>query len=133
LQANVWKGRFNRCWLISMFIQHSLLSIEGVKIPSVDELMSSNPNLTIAEAINLQRKLYGAEVDWESRKIFVRFKGKRYNITDIVISLVNTHSFGDAIDELGADTRGFNFLGAVKEAQKEIISKIVKGELQPEE
>jgi len=116
---------------MGMLIQRILLSLEGVKIPSIEEILSSNPKLTVADAINIQRDIYGAEVDWEAYKITVRFHGERYDITEILIKIVNENSYGDVIDELGMDTRGFNFSSAVRAAQKEIISKIVSGTMTP--
>lgn len=116
---------------MGMFIQHTLLFIEGIKIPSVEEILNSSPELTVADAINLQRDIYGAEIDWDSLRIIVRFRGKRYDITEALIKIVNENSYGETIDELGMDTRGFNFLGAIREAQRKIISKIVSGEMAP--
>ncbi|MEM1657864.1 MAG: hypothetical protein QXK94_02390 [Candidatus Jordarchaeales archaeon] len=126
-----WKGRFNRCWLVGMFVQQTLLSIEGVKIPSVEEILHSNPEMTVADAINMRRELYGVKVDWEKRRLIVHFKGKYYDVTDLLIDIVNENSYGERVDELGMDTCGFDFCSAVKEAQKKIILKIVTGEMTP--
>jgi len=117
---------------MGMLIQRILLSIEGVRILSVEEILNSNPELTVADAINIQRDIYGAEVDWEARKIVVRFQGERYDITELLIKIVDENSYGDIIDELGMDTCGFDFLSAVRAVQREIISKIVSGLMNPE-
>lgn len=125
----VWAGRFNRCWLLAMFVQHTLLAREGITVPSPQEMMRMNPGISIAEAINLQRQEYGAEVDWEKQTIIVRYKSRRYDITELIIEIVNECTYGDIIDELSVDTKGFDFTSAVGRAQKNIISKIVNGKL----
>ncbi|MHA1579179.1 MAG: hypothetical protein ACTSUQ_06090 [Candidatus Freyarchaeota archaeon] len=132
-RSRVWPGRFNRCWLLGMFVQRLLLAKEGVRIPTPEELMKLNPDLNVAEAINLQRKTYGAEVNWEEQTIIVRYKSKRYNITKQIIKIVNECTFGDRIDELSVDTRGFDFNSAAGYAYKHIVSKIMAGLLEPEE
>ncbi len=131
-KSRVWAGRFNRCWLLGMFVQHSLLAKEGVNIPSPEEIMQLNPGIDIVEAINLQRQIYGAEVDWERQKIIVRYQSKRYDVTKLIIEIVNECTYGDLIDELSIDTKGFDFKTASGCAQENIISKIVSGELPSE-
>jgi hypothetical protein len=131
-RPRVWAGRFNRCWLLAMFVQHSLLAKEGIKVPSPLELMQLHPGIDIVEAINLQRQIYGADVDWENQTIIVRYKDKRYNITSLVIDIVNEFTYGNLVDELSIDTKGFDFKSAARCAQENIISKIVSGELPPE-
>lgn len=131
-RPRVWAGRFNRCWLLGMFVQHSLLAKEGINIPSPVEIMMSNPGINIVEAINLQRQMYGAEVDWENQTIIVRYKEKRYDITKLIIEIVNEFTYGDRVNELSIDTKGFDFKSAAGRAQENIISKIVSGELPPE-
>ncbi|MFB0560873.1 MAG: hypothetical protein ACETWM_06650 [Candidatus Lokiarchaeia archaeon] len=131
-RPRVWAGRFNRCWLLGMFVQHSLLAKEGVNIPSPIEIMMSKPDIDIVEAINLQRQIYGAEVDWENQTIIVRYKSKRYNVTKQIIEIVNQFTYGNRVDELSIDTKGFDFKSAASCAQENIISKIVSGELPPE-
>jgi len=116
-----------------MFVQRSLLAKEGVRILTPEELMELNPDLNVAEAINLQRKIYGAEVNWEEQTIIVRYKSKRYNITKQIIKIVNECTFGDRVDELSVDTRGFDFNSATGYAYKNIVSKIIAGLLEPEE
>lgn len=130
-KPRVWSGRFNRCWLLAMFVQHSLLAKEGINVPSPEEMMKSNPGMDIVEAINLQRQMYGAEVDWEKQTIIVRYKSKKYNITELIIEIVDTCTFGNMVDELSIDTRGFDFRNATFYANENIISKIVKGKLAP--
>lgn len=131
-RPRVWAGRFNRCWLLGMFVQHSLLAKEGIKVPSPPEMMELCPGIDIVEAINLQRTIYGAEVDWERQTIIVRYKDKRYNITRLIIDIVNEFTYGDRIDEISIDTKGFDFKSAASCAQENIIEKIVSGELPPE-
>lgn len=130
-RPRVWSGRFNRCWLLGMFVQHSLLAREGINVPSPEEVMRSNPGIDIVEAINLQRQMYGAEVDWEKQIIIVRYKSKKYNITKLIIEIVNVCTFGNMIDELSIDTKGFDFKNATFYANENIISKIVEGKLAP--
>jgi hypothetical protein len=132
-RRKVWSARFNRCWLLGMFVQHSLLAKEGISIPSPEQMMKSNPGIDIVEAINLQRQMYGAEVDWEEQKIIVRYKSKKYNITNMIIEIVNVCTFGNMIDELSIDTKGFDFKNATFYANENIISKIVDGQLTPED
>jgi hypothetical protein len=116
-----------------MFVQHSLLAKEGINVPTPEEMMRSNPNIDVVEAINLQRQMYGAEVDWENQTIFVRYRSKKYNITNQIIEIVNICTFGNMIDELSIDTKGFDFKNATFYANENIISKIVDGKLAPED
>ncbi|WXG40093.1 MAG: hypothetical protein WED07_04600 [Candidatus Freyarchaeum deiterrae] len=133
LRPKVWSARFNRCWLLGMFVQHSLLRKEGISVPSPEQMMKSNPSIDIVEAINLQRQMYGAEVDWENQTIIVRYKSKKYDITKKIIEIVNVCTFGNMIDELSIDTKGFDFKNATFYANENIIAKIVDGTLAPDE
>lgn len=96
-------------------------------------MMKSNPSIDIVEAINLQRQMYGAEVDWENQTIIVRYKSKKYDITKKIIEIVNVCTFGNMIDELSIDTKGFDFKNATFYANENIIAKIVDGTLAPDE
>ncbi len=119
-------------WLLAMRIQHTLFDLEKKRIPSIDELSHLHPGLTPGEIINLQREKWGAEVDWDKRTLSVRFKDKKFDITQEIEEVVQNHLRGTPANRIAMDTRGFDFEAAMQEAYEKIVLKIVKGLMSPE-
>jgi len=119
-------------WLLSMRIQHTLLELENKTMPSIDELSSLHPELSPGEIINLQREKWGAEVDWNKRTLTVRFKDRKFDITEELEEIVKNHLRGAPASRIAMDTHGFDFEAAMREAYEKIILKIVKGQIEPE-
>ncbi len=113
-------------WLLGQFIQNYLLKIEGIRKLKVEELKVHYPELNIGELINKQRELYGVYFDWDSLECYVKYKGKKYNITDEIIEIVIKNTDKDFLNNIGVDTRGFDIITAFKEATNTIISRIIK-------
>jgi hypothetical protein len=103
------------CWLIGTFVQHLLTRIEGTKMKTMDELRREDPSLSIADSINLHRDLYGPRMEWEDRKVYVRFKDEEYDISEDAEKIAEKW-----ID----DEDGFQMVHAFNEAVDIIIAKI---------
>lgn len=82
---------------------------------SMELLRKENPGLSIADSINLHREIYGPRMEWDDRKVYVRYMRQEFEIS------------GDAekiamkwID----DKEGFNMVQAFNEAVETILPKI---------
>ncbi|MFX0096361.1 MAG: hypothetical protein ACFE7E_01215 [Candidatus Hodarchaeota archaeon] len=100
-------------------------------MPSIDELSRRHPELSPGEIINLQREKWGSEVDWDKRTLTVRFKDRKFDITEEIEEIVKKHLRGAPANRVAMDTQGFDFEAAMVEAHEKIILKIVKGQIEP--
>ncbi|WXG43988.1 MAG: hypothetical protein WED04_08155 [Promethearchaeati archaeon SRVP18_Atabeyarchaeia-1] len=103
------------CWLIGTFVQHLLMRIEGTSMKTMDDLRSEDPSLSIADSINLHRDLYGPGVDWDNRKVYVRYKDEQYDISDDAEKIA---------EKWITYEEGFQMVYAFNEAVDTIITKI---------
>jgi hypothetical protein len=103
------------CWLIGTFVQHLLMRIEGIRMKSMDELRMEDPTLSIADSINLHRDLYGPKMDWDNRKVYVRYKDTEYDISE---------ESGKIAEKWITYEEGFQMVYAFNEAVETIIAKI---------
>ena len=117
-------------YLLGQYIQNCLLYKEGIKKPEVEELSRQFPQLELGELINKQQDLFGVIFNWKTSKIFVRYKGKEYDITDKVLKIVRKYIDSEWINNIGFDTRGFNVNEAFQEATSKIINKIINEEIE---
>jgi hypothetical protein len=107
------------CWLIGTFVQHLLLRIEGTKMKTMDDLRMEDPTLSIADSINLHRDLYGPMMDWDNRKVLVRYKDEEYDISE---------EAGKIAEKWITSEEGFQMVYAFNEAVETIIVKIAGAE-----
>jgi hypothetical protein len=103
------------CWLIGIFVQHILLRIEGTRMKSMEQLRKENPELSIADSINLHREIYGPRMEWENRRVYVRYKQQEFDIAEDAERIAMKW-----ID----DREGFNIVHAFNEAVETILPKI---------
>ena len=81
---------------------------------TMDELRMEKPQLSIADSINLHRELYGPRMEWDDRKVYVRFREKEYDITGDAENIAVKH-IGD---------EGFNMVSAFNESFVTRVKKI---------
>lgn len=82
---------------------------------TMDDLRSEDPSLSIADSINLHRDLYGPGVDWDNRKVYVRYKDEQYDISDDAEKIA---------EKWITYEEGFQMVYAFNEAVDTIITKI---------
>lgn len=109
---------FRKCWFLAQFLQRTLYRKEGKDIPQTRDLLAKWPELTIAEAMNLKFEMYGAEIDWDNERIFVRFRGKKIEVTNEIMGIVKRLCSENWYDHIGFDTRGIDLNAALKEVEK---------------
>ncbi|MFX0113172.1 MAG: hypothetical protein ACFFB3_01355 [Candidatus Hodarchaeota archaeon] len=98
-------SQWNRhCWLAGSILQKKLLRLEGKVIPSPETLREKDPELNIAESIELAREATAPRL--VGRRVFVKFDGKWFDVTEKVEEAILT-SREDAswIANIGVDTR----------------------------
>jgi hypothetical protein len=103
------------CWLIGTFVQHLLMRVEGIRMKTMDDLRREDPSLSIADSINLHRDLYGPRMEWDDRKVYVRYKDEEYEISEDAEKIAEKW-----ID----DEQGFQMVNAFNEAVDRIITGI---------
>jgi hypothetical protein len=103
------------CWLIGIFVQKILIRVEGTRMKSTDELRRDNPMLSIADSINLHRELYGPRMEWDDRRVYVRYRGREFEIAEDAEQIAAKWS---------DDKEGFNMVRAFNEAVDIIVPKI---------
>jgi hypothetical protein len=103
------------CWLIGTFVQHLLMRIEGIRMKTMDDLRREDPGLSIADSINLHRDLYGPRMEWDNRKVYVRYKEVEYEISEDAEKIAEKW-----ID----DKEGFQMVHAFNETVDTIITRI---------
>ncbi|MHA1264111.1 MAG: hypothetical protein ACTSRS_02650 [Candidatus Helarchaeota archaeon] len=118
-------------WLLGQFIQHSLLYLQGIRIPEPPELRVRFPDKSPAELIDLHRDLYGCRFDWATGSLIVCYKDDRFEITTEAKKIVATTINPDRIACCSFDDRGFNFNQACGMAVDEIITCITSGKFKP--
>lgn len=118
-------------WLLGQFIQHSLLYLQGVRIPDPIELKDSFPDKNPAELIDIQREIYGCKFNWKTGSLVVCYKDDQFEISSEAKEIIAKTVSNNIVDLLGFDTRGFDFNRACSEAVENIIECIKKGQMQP--
>ncbi|MFX1298176.1 MAG: hypothetical protein ACFFD2_25400, partial [Promethearchaeota archaeon] len=68
-------------WLLGQFIQHSLLYLQGIRVPEPPELKIVYPNKNPADLINIQREIYGCKFNWETGALIVCYGDENFDIT----------------------------------------------------
>jgi hypothetical protein len=101
--------------LIGTFVQHILLRIEGTRMKSMEQLREENPGISIADSINLHREIYGPRMEWDDRKVFVRYMHQEFEIADDAERIATKW-----ID----DKDGFKMVQAFNDAVETILPKI---------
>lgn len=114
-------------WLLGQFIQHCLLSTQGIRVPGPPELKSIYPNKNPAELINIQRALYGCKFDWATGALIVSYGEKNFDITSEVQEIIANTVDGRITDYIAFDTRGFDFNQACNYAVTHVINQIQAG------
>jgi hypothetical protein len=92
-----------------------LTRIEGIKMKSMDDLRREDPSLSIADSINLHRDLYGPKMEWDNRKVYVRFKDEEFDISE---------DAGRIAEKWISNEEGFQMVPAFNESVETIITKI---------
>jgi hypothetical protein len=81
----------------------------------MEQLREENPELSIADSINLHREIYGPRMEWEDRKVYVRYLHQEFEISGDAEKIATKW-----ID----DKEGFNMVQAFNEAVETILPKI---------
>jgi hypothetical protein len=118
-------------WLLGQFIQHTLLSFQGVRIPDPPELKEFYPDKNPAELINIQRELYGCQFDWETGELIVKYDENLFDISVEASKIIAENVSGNVVDCFSFDDNGFNFYKASRQAVEDIINYIKNGEKKP--
>lgn len=82
---------------------------------SMEQLREENPGISIADSINLHREIYGPRMEWDDRKVFVRYMQQEFEIGDDAERIAMKW-----IDEKD----GFNMVQAFNEAVETILPRI---------
>jgi hypothetical protein len=82
---------------------------------SMESLREDNPGLSIADSINLHREIYGPRMEWDDRKVYVRYLQREFEISADAEKIATKW-----ID----DKEGFNMVQAFNEAVETILPKI---------
>lgn len=82
---------------------------------SMEQLREENPELSIADSINLHREIYGPRMEWDNRKVCVRYLQQEFEISGDAERIATKW-----IDE----KEGFNMVQAFNEAVETILPKI---------
>lgn len=122
---------FKYLWLLGQFIQHSLLYLQGVRVPEPPELKEQFPDKNPAELINLHREIYGCKFDWKTGALVVSYQESQFEVTAEAEKIVSRTINPDIIACCSFDDRGFDFNTACNEAVKDIIEVIKSGEMEP--
>ncbi|MHA1278105.1 MAG: hypothetical protein ACTSQI_12425 [Candidatus Helarchaeota archaeon] len=122
---------FRFVWLLGQFIQHSLLSHQGIRVPDPPELKSLYPNKTPTELINIQRELYGCKFNWNTGALVVSYGENNFDITLEAQEIVAKNVDGKITTYIAFDTHGFDFNRACLHAETEIINQIKNGQKVP--
>ncbi|MFX0092475.1 MAG: hypothetical protein ACFFBD_11995 [Candidatus Hodarchaeota archaeon] len=119
-------------WVIGSFVQQDLRELEGKRITS-PKYFQENENLPLLEAINRYNLIFCPDLDESSRKIYVSYKDKKYEIGQLVIDIIKEcwiggewESFGNRI---GADIRSVDIEKAYKLVASHIVQPILDGVL----
>ncbi|NVM31498.1 MAG: hypothetical protein HWN65_21850 [Candidatus Helarchaeota archaeon] len=118
-------------WLLGQFIQHSLLYLQGVRVPDPPELKERFPDKNPAQLIDIQREIYGCKFNWETGSLIVCYKDDLFEITSEAKEIVAANVTSDLAACCGFDDRGFDFNRACNKAVEKIIENITSGETQP--
>ena len=78
-------------------------------------LRKENPELSIADSINLHREMYGPRMEWDDRKVYVRYKDREYDISEEAEKIAEKW-----ID----DKEGFQMVQAFNDAVNMIVTGI---------
>ncbi|NVM54094.1 MAG: hypothetical protein HWN66_10375 [Candidatus Helarchaeota archaeon] len=130
-ETNLSHIYYKYLWLLGQFIQHSLLYLQGVRIPDPPELKKRFPKKNAAELINLHREMYGCKFNWKTGSLIVVYKDDQFEISSEVKEIVANNIKADFIACCGFDYRGFDFKKASSTATKKIIENITTGQLKP--
>lgn len=129
LLASEWS---KYAWVIGSFVQQDLKTIEGVKITS-PKYFQEKENLSLLKAVERYNRIFCPEVDFASRKIYVSYKDKRFEIGKLVIEIIKDcwiggewESFGNRI---GGDIRSIDVEKAYKLVAVRIVQPILDGKL----
>lgn len=82
---------------------------------SMEQLRKENPELSIADSINLHRELYGPRMEWENRRVYVRYKQQEFDIAEDAERIAMNWT---------DDREGFNIVQGFNEAVETILPKI---------
>jgi hypothetical protein len=118
-------------WLLGQFIQHSLLYLQGIRVPEPRELAFQYPRAHPGELINIQRELYGCQFDWATGTLIVRYKDIQFDVSVEAKEIVANNISNKMVDLLGFDDKGFDFNSASNDAIGKIIEKIRDGNKAP--
>lgn len=117
-------------WLLGQFIQHSLLYLQGIRVPEPPELAFAYPDKHPGELINIQREFYGCQFDWDTGTLIVGYKDDQFDVSVEAKDIIAKNVSNRLEDVLGFDDKGFDFNHACDEAI-EIIENIKNGSKSP--
>lgn len=104
LTGSVWD---RHCWLAGTILQKKLLRLERKDIPSPEKLREDNPDLSIAESIELARESTSARL--VKRRVFVSFDNKWFDVTnELEERILACRKEGSWIENVGVDTRALD-------------------------
>jgi hypothetical protein len=117
------------CWLAGSILQKKLLRLEGKAIPSPETLREEDPELSIAESIELARETTAPRL--VGRRVFVKFNEKWFDVTEKVEEAILT-SREDAswTENIGVDTRALK-VSELTKLISELATSIADGKELP--
>ena len=119
-------------WLLGQFIQHSLLYLQGIRVPEPRELAPQYPQANSpSELINIHRELYGCQFDWATGTLIVRYKDQKFDVSVEAKEIVANNISNKMADLIGFDDKGFDFNSACNIAIGKIIEMIRDGNIAP--
>lgn len=129
-EVNLPHVYYKYIWLLGQFIQHSLLYLQGVRIPDPPELKESFPDKSPAQLIDLQREMFGCKFNWETGSLIVCYKDDQFEISSEAKEIVAANVTSNRAACCGFDDRGFDFNRACNKAVEDIIENITNGQMQ---
>ncbi|MHA2231698.1 MAG: hypothetical protein ACXAB4_04340 [Candidatus Hodarchaeales archaeon] len=118
LTGSVWD---RHCWLAGTILQKKLLRLERKDIPSPEKLREDNPDLSIAESIELARKSTSARL--VERRVFVSFGSKWFDVTNELEEIIlASRKEGRWIENIGVDTRALDVPRLTRQASELAIA-----------
>ncbi|MFQ5976605.1 MAG: hypothetical protein ACE5OZ_00570 [Candidatus Heimdallarchaeota archaeon] len=118
LTGSVWDRHF---WLAGTILQKKLLRLESKEIPSPEKLREDNPDLSIAESIELAQKSTSARL--VERQAFVSFDNKWFDVTNELEEIIlASREDSSWIENIGVDTRALDVPRLTKQVSELAIA-----------
>lgn len=110
------KEKFALCVWLARYIQQRVHSINGIRVPSVYEIITTN-NIDMATAINWRDEKYGPTID--ANKILIHVGSQRIDVTQELEHIVDINSRVNSFtDIVFLDTASIDVDSALEYADK---------------